>query len=73
VRVVGDPRWPDGLDTYARIIGYRAHPRPGAETVDLILAPMLEGAPRLVRRSRTYGRQMSDVEKRLLLLEARRG
>jgi hypothetical protein len=73
VRVFGDPRWPDGLDIYTRIIGYRAHPRPSAETVDLILAPILAGSPRLVRRARTYGRTMSDIERRLSLMETRRG
>jgi hypothetical protein len=73
VRIFGDPRWPDGLDVYARIIGYRARPRPSAETVDLILVPILAGSPRLVRRARTYGRTMSDLERRLFLMETRRG
>jgi hypothetical protein len=71
VRIVGNPRWPDDLDVYARIIGYKAKPVDGAETVEVQLAPMLAGSMRLVRRTRSYGRNMSALERRLLALEAK--
>lgn len=72
VRIVGDKRWPDGLDQTMRIIGYHADPVLTAkESIKLLLAPVLGDTVRIARRSRTYQRVMTSVQSRLMRLEAR--